>query len=270
MSQPTELLESSQRPDEQAALLRVEHLTHHFGGVNAVDDCSLAVPAGKITALIGPNGAGKSTLINVVSGFYPSQKHGVVVFDGHDVTRWPAYRRARAGLIRTFQISRGYGGMTVLENLMVPPQSQAGESLVNAILRPKLVASEERRYLETALRILNTFGLYEKRDEYARNLSGGQKRLLEMARALMADPKLLLLDEPMAGVNPALADQLAQHIVELANETGVTFLLVEHNLGIVDQICDHVIVMANGRALMTGTMAEVRADQQVVDAYLGG
>lgn len=270
MSQPTEVLEHRRQPSEQAALLRVEHLTHHFGGVNAVDDCSLAVPAGKITALIGPNGAGKSTLINVVSGFYPSQKRGSVIFGGHDVTRWPAYRRAQAGLIRTFQISRGYGGMTVLENLMVPPQSQAGESLVNAIIRPKLVASEERRYLEKALRILNTFGLFEKRDEYARNLSGGQKRLLEMARALMADPKLLLLDEPMAGVNPALADQLAQHIVKLAKETGITFLLVEHNLGIVDQICDHVIVMANGRALMTGTMAEVRADRQVVEAYLGG
>lgn len=251
-------------------MLRVEHLVHHFGGVNAVDDCSLTVPAGKITALIGPNGAGKSTLINVVSGFYSSQKHGKVAFDDHDITYWPAHRRARAGLIRTFQISRGYGGMTVLENLMVPPQEQAGESLLNAILRPGLVAREEQRHLEKALQILNTFGLYEKRDEYARNLSGGQKRLLEMARALMADPKLLLLDEPMAGVNPALAEQLAQHIVDLARETGITFLLVEHNLGIVDQICNHVIVMANGRALMTGTMIEVRANQQVVEAYLGG
>lgn len=270
MSQPTELVEHKQQPGEQASILRVEHLVHHFGGVNAVDDCSLTVPAGKITALIGPNGAGKSTLINVVSGFYPSQKHGKVAFDGHDITGWPAHRRARAGLIRTFQISRGYGGMTVLENLMVPPQAQAGESLLNAILRPGLVASEEQRHLEKALQVLNTFGLYEKRDEYARNLSGGQKRLLEMARALMADPKLLLLDEPMAGVNPALAEQLAQHIVDLARETGITFLLVEHNLGIVDQICNHVIVMANGQALMTGTMAEVRANQQVVEAYLGG
>ncbi len=270
MSQPAELLNRVPPPSGTGDLLRVEHVTHAFGGVNAVDDCTLSVPTGKITALIGPNGAGKSTLINVVSGFYPSQKKGTISFGEHTITTWPAYRRAEAGLIRTFQISRGYGGMTVLENLMVPPQGQSGESLFNAIFRPKLVAEEERRHLEKALAMLDTFGLYEKRDEYARNLSGGQKRLLEMARALMADPKLLLLDEPMAGVNPALADQLAQHIVELAKRDNITFLLVEHNLGIVDQICDHVVVMASGRALATGTMAEVRANQEVVEAYLGG
>ncbi|MFI5273751.1 MAG: ABC transporter ATP-binding protein [Ktedonobacterales bacterium] len=270
MSQPAEVIERKPRPSQQADLLRVEHLTHAFGGVNAVDDCSLSVPAGKITALIGPNGAGKSTLINVVSGYYPSQKHGSVFFNGSAITSLPAYRRARAGLIRTFQISRGYSGMTVLDNLMVSPQRQSGESMVNAIFRPKVVAAEERQHLEKAANLLQTFGLYEKRDELARNLSGGQKRLLEMARALMADPTLLLLDEPMAGVNPALADQLAQHIVELAGQTGITFLLVEHNLGIVDQICDHVIVMASGHALATGTMAEIRANKEVVEAYLGG
>ncbi|HKV83160.1 MAG TPA: ABC transporter ATP-binding protein [Ktedonobacterales bacterium] len=253
---------------QQDDILEVEHLIHSFGGINAVDDCSLTVPAGKITALIGPNGAGKSTLINIVSGFYPRQQ-GRVIFDGAEVSRWPSHRIGRRGLIRTFQISRGYGAMTVLENLMVPPQQQAGESLFNAIFRPKLVAEDEKRHLEKALNMLDTFGLYEKRDEFARNLSGGQKRLLEMARALMSEPKLLLLDEPMAGVNPALADQLAQHIVTLS-ATGITFLLVEHNLGIVDQICDHVIVMANGRALATGTMGQVRANEEVVHAYLGG
>lgn len=253
---------------QPAEILEVEHVIHAFGGINAVDDCSLSVPYGKITALIGPNGAGKSTLINVVSGFYPPQK-GRVIFDGAEVSRWAPYRIGRRGLIRTFQISRGYGGMTVLENMMVPPQQQAGESLFNSIFRPKLVAEDEKRHLEKALSLLDTFGLYDKRDDFARNLSGGQKRLLEMARALMADPKLLLLDEPMAGVNPALADQLAQHIVELC-KTGITFLLVEHNLGIVDQICDHVIVMANGRALATGTMSQVRANEEVVHAYLGG
>jgi len=249
-------------------VLQVEHVTHAFGGVKAIDDCSFTVPTGRITALIGPNGAGKSTLVNVVSGFYIPQ-HGRVLFDGQDISKWPPYRRGGHGLIRTFQISRGYGGMTVLENLMVPPQGQAGEQLLNAIFRPKMVAEQERAYLAKALDLLDTFGLYAKRDEYARNLSGGQKRLLEMSRALMADPKLLLLDEPMAGVNPALADQLAQHIVDL-KKTGVTFLLIEHNLGIVDQICDHVIVMASGRALTTGTMAQVRANQEVVAAYLGG
>ncbi len=253
---------------QPAEILQVEHITHAFGGVKAIDDCSFTVPAGKITALIGPNGAGKSTLVSVVSGYYMPQE-GRVLFDGQDISRWPPYRRGLHGLIRTFQISRGYGGMTVLENLMVPPQQQAGEQLLNALFRPALVRAQEQQNLTKALDLLNTFGLYAKRDEYARNLSGGQKRLLEMARALMAEPKLLLLDEPMAGVNPALAEQLAQHIQELG-KTGVTFLLIEHNLGIVDQICDHVIVMASGRALTTGTMAQVRANQEVVAAYLGG
>lgn len=253
---------------QPAEILQVEGLTHAFGGVNALDDCTFSAPAGQITALIGPNGAGKSTLVNVVSGFYASQQ-GRVIFDGQDISRWPPYRIGRHGLIRTFQLSRGFGGLTVLENMMVPPQGQSGEQLLNAIFRPALVRAEEQRRLAKALEMLNTFNLYDKREEYARNLSGGQKRLLEMARALMADPKLLLLDEPMAGVNPALAEQLAQHIVDLRN-TGITFLLIEHNLGIVDQICDHVIVMASGRALATGTMAQVRANQDVVDAYLGG
>ena len=253
---------------QPAEILQVEHVTHAFGGVKAIDDCSFTVPAGKITALIGPNGAGKSTLVSVVSGYYAPQE-GHVLFDGQDISRWPPYKRGAHGLIRTFQISRGYGGMTVLENLMVPPQQQAGEQLLNALFRPGLVREQEQRNLAKALELLSTFGLYEKRDEYARNLSGGQKRLLEMARALMAEPKFLLLDEPMAGVNPALAEQLAQHIQNLS-KTGITFLLIEHNLGIVDQICDHVIVMASGRALTTGTMAQVRANQEVVAAYLGG
>ncbi len=249
-------------------ILKVEGLSHTFGGVKAVNECSLSVRKGTITALIGPNGAGKSTLINVISGFYRPQQ-GNIIFDGKRVGGWPTYRIARRGLIRTFQISRDYGGMTVLENMMVPPQAQAGESLFNALFRPRLVAADEQRHLKKAVELLNIFGLYEKRNDYAHDLSGGQKRLLEMARALMADPKLLLLDEPMAGVNPALADQLAQHILDL-KDTGITFLMVEHNLGIVDQICEQAIVMANGQPLATGTMAELRANEAVVQVYLGG
>lgn len=248
-------------------MLRIEGLTHAFGGVKAVDDCSFSVRSGAITALIGPNGAGKSTLVNLVSGFYRLQQ-GRVFFNGKETSGWPPYRIAHHGLIRTFQISRDYGGMTVLENMMVPPQSQAGESLFNALFRPRLVAADEKRHLEKAYKLLATFGLYEKRNDYARNLSGGQKRLLEMARALMADPKLLLLDEPMAGVNPALAEQLAAHILELS-ATGITFLMIEHNLGIVDQICEQAIVMANGTTLATGSMADLRANTAVVEAYLG-
>jgi ABC-type branched-subunit amino acid transport system ATPase component len=251
-----------------ADILVVEDLIHSFGGVKAVSECSFSVPTGGITALIGPNGAGKSTLINVVTGTYPVQ-HGRVIFDGHNISGWNMHRIAKLGLIRTFQISREYGGMTVLDNMMVPPQSQAGESLWNIFFRPKIVAAEEKRHVEKALDRLNTFGIYELRNEYARNLSGGQKRLLELARALMAEPKLLLLDEPMAGVNPALADRLAQHILEL-RDSGISFLMVEHNLGIVDQICEKVIVMAQGQALATGTMEQMRANADVVKAYLEG
>jgi ABC-type branched-subunit amino acid transport system ATPase component len=252
---------------QETEILQVKGVTHAFGGVKAVSDCSISVKSGTITALIGPNGAGKSTLINIISGFYRLQQ-GHIIFNGKEISGWPPYRVARQGLIRTFQISRDYGGMTVLENMMVPPQQQAGESLFNALFRPKLVAVDEKRHLGKAQAMLNTFGLYEKRNDYARNLSGGQKRLLEMARALMADPKLLLLDEPMAGVNPALADKLAEHIVDL-RKTGITFLMVEHNLGIVDQICEQTIVMANGQSLATGTMAELRSNEEVVKAYLG-
>ncbi len=251
-----------------APILRVEHVTHAFGGVNAINDCSFEVQTGSITALIGPNGAGKSTMVNVISGFYPLQQ-GQILFDGQSVRGLAAHSIAQRGLIRTFQISRDYGAMTVLENLMVPPKHQVGENLFNVFFRPWLVAREEKELVRKALDMLNTFGLYEKREDYARSLSGGQKRLLEMARALMADPKMLLLDEPMAGVNPALADRLAQHIMDLRGK-GLTVLMIEHNLGIVDQIAQDVVVMANGTTLARGTMVEIRSHPEVISAYLGG
>ncbi len=249
-------------------ILRVDHVTHAFGGYVAINDCTLDVTTGKITALIGPNGAGKSTLINLIAGFYPIQQ-GSITFNGQSIGGLPPYRIAQQGLIRTFQISRDYGAMTVLENLMVPPRNQLGENLFNVLFQPWKVAQQEKQLVSKALEMLNTFGLYEKREEYARNLSGGQKRLLEMSRALMSDPTLLLLDEPMAGVNPALAQRLAQHILDLRGK-GLTVLMVEHNLGIVDQICEEVIVMANGTTLARGTMEEIRAHPEVITAYLGG
>lgn len=274
MSQPVENTMTVGAPTPEAAptttanILEVSHVSHAFGGLYAVNDCSFTVQRGKITALIGPNGAGKSTLINVIAGFYKLQT-GSITFDGQSIGGKPPYVIAQRGLIRTFQISRDYGGMSVLENMMVPPQNQAGENLFNVLFRPGLVARDEKRNLEKALSTLNTFGLYDKREEYARNLSGGQKRLLEMARSLMAGPKLLLLDEPMAGVNPALADRLAEHITDLRNQ-GLTVMMVEHNLGIVDQIAEDVIVLANGTTLARGTMADLRANEEVVTAYLGG
>ncbi|HLJ60301.1 MAG TPA: ABC transporter ATP-binding protein [bacterium] len=249
-------------------ILEVEGLSHAFGGVRAVAGCAFSLDAGRVGALIGPNGAGKSTVVNLLAGALPLQQ-GRIVFDGGDISRWPMYRIARRGLIRTFQLSREFGGLSVLENMLVPPPDQPGERLRNVLFRPSLGRREDRRHVSKALDVLNTFGLYVLRDQYARNLSGGEKRLLELARAVMAEPKLLVLDEPMAGVNPALVERLCEHILRL-RESGITLLLVEHNLRVVDRICDQVIVMAYGRTLAIGQMAELRNDPEVVKAYLGG
>jgi len=250
-------------------ILVVHELRRSFGGVRALTGCSFGVERGSITALIGPNGAGKTTLVNVVAGAGRPQS-GQVIFDGCDVTGRPSHEVALGGLIRTFQISREYPAMTVLENLMVSPQRQAGEKLSTVLFHPGRFRSEERRHLERAVEVLAEFGLYEKRNDYAKNLSGGQKRLLELARAVMADPKMLVLDEPMAGINPALIERLADHIIRLRDTRGTTFLMVEHNLDVVERMCDRVVVMAVGQTLATGTMAELRGNAAVVSAYLTG
>lgn len=239
-----------------------------FGGVHAVHGAGFDVPRGKVTALIGPNGAGKSTVVNLLSGFLRPDS-GSVRVNGTDCGGWPSHRVAGLGLIRTFQLSRELAGLTVLENLLVTPMGQAGESLFNIYFRPGLVRRQERDNVERALRILDDYGLYQMRDNWANALSGGQKRLLELARAVMAGPKVLLLDEPMAGVNPALVDQIGDHIVRL-KDNGVTVLMVEHNLGVVERVCDHVVVLAEGRTLATGRMSELRDNPEVVRAYLGG
>ena len=239
-----------------------------FGGVRALSGASFDVPAGQVCALIGPNGAGKSTAVNLISGVLPADR-GRVRLRGTDITGWPANKVARAGLIRTYQLSREFGRLTVLENLMVAPIGQPGESLWKVFFRPPTVRAAERRNLERALDTLNTFGLYDQRDSYARELSGGQKRLLELARSVMAAPRVLLLDEPMAGINPALIGRIGEHILGLRDD-GVTILMVEHNLAVVERICDHVIVMAEGATLATGRMSQLRADPAVIRAYLGG
>ena len=254
---------------EKNEILEVRDLRRSFGGVQALRGCSFGVRRGTITALIGPNGAGKTTLVDAVAGARRPQS-GRVVFDGHDITGLPCHKVALSGLIRTFQISREYPAMTVLENLMVSPQRQSGERLSTVLFRPSRFRAEERQHLVRAVEVLAEFGLYEKRNDYARDLSGGQKRLLELARAVMADPRLLVLDEPMAGINPALVDRLAEHIVRLRDERGTTFLMVEHNLDVVERLCDEVVVMAVGQTLATGTMAELRANAEVVAAYLTG
>lgn len=249
-------------------LLEVRDVVRAFGGVRAVDGCSFSIPPGGVNGLIGPNGAGKSTLINIVCGNVRPQQ-GQVSFQGTAITGWAAHRIAQRGLIRTFQLSREFGGLTVLENLLAVAPKQAGEGFFTAILQPRRCRRQDNYLLEKARELLQTFALYELRNEYARNLSGGQKRLLELARAVMAEPKLLLLDEPMAGVNPALVERLVEHIAAL-RESGITFVMVEHNLNLVERLCDHVIVMATGKVLASGTMADLRANEEVVRAYLGG
>jgi neutral amino acid transport system ATP-binding protein len=249
-------------------LLRIEDVSRSFGGLRAVDGCSFTIEAGSIAALIGPNGAGKTTLVNLVAGALRAER-GRVLFDATDITNWRSYRIARRGLIRTFQISREFGGMTVLENMLVTPPDQAGDRLLTALLRPSVGRRQDRRLAARALEVLDRFGIHALRDEYARNLSGGQKRLLELARAVMASPRLLLLDEPMAGVNPALIERLGGHLQEL-RDGGITILMVEHNLNVVEQVCDHVVVMAEGRTLATGLLSELRRNAAVVQAYLGG
>ncbi len=253
---------------QQDDILLVDDLSRSFGGVQAVDHCSFAILRGSISALIGPNGAGKTTLVNLVAGALKSEG-GRVIFNGTDITGRRGHRIAQLGLIRTFQISREFGGMTVLENMLVTPPRQEGERLINVLFRPGIGRMEDKKHVERAAELLDTFGLYHQIDEYARNLSGGQKRLLELARAVMAEPELLLLDEPLAGVNPVLIDRIASHIVDL-NHTGITFLLVEHNLDVVEQLCDHVVVMAVGQTLATGRMDELRQNEEVIRAYLGG
>ncbi len=248
--------------------LSSEGLRKSFGGVVAVDGASFDVAEGTISALIGPNGAGKSTAVNMIAGALRPDD-GRVTLGGRNVTGWPANRMAGAGLIRTFQLSREFARLTVLENLMVTPREQAGESLWNVYFRPGLIRREERANLARATEILQTYGLYDLRDSRAGELSGGQKRLLELARSVMAEPRVLLLDEPMAGINPALIDRIGTHIVGL-RESGVTVLMVEHNLNIVERICERVIVMAEGRTLAVGSMAELRRNPEVVRAYLGG
>lgn len=248
-------------------ILEVENVSHAFGGVKAVNGCSFAVPSGQICALIGPNGAGKTTLVNLVTGMMQIQ-HGYVRYVGMDITRWPPDRVARHGLLRTFQLSREFTKLTVLENMLVTATGQIDESLFGALFHRRAIRARERELVERARHLLTTFGLDALRNEWAENLSGGQKRLLELARAVMAGPKLLLLDEPMAGINPALVDRLEEHIRELRQQ-GITFLIVEHNLNVVERLCDLVIVMAEGRTLASGPLSEHRANPEVVRAYLG-
>jgi len=253
----------------QGALLDVEGVVKRFGGVRAVDGASLAVAEGSITALIGPNGAGKTTLFNVLTGFHRGDG-GSVRFAGEEVLGRPAYAIARRGMVRTFQITKALAAMPVLDNMMLAAPEQPGERFRNLFLRPRAVRAREREVRTDALELLEVFDLAEHAGAYAGTLSGGQRKLLELARALMARPRLLMLDEPMAGINPTLGRRLLDHMQALRRDRGMTFLFVEHDMEVVMNHSDTVVVMAEGRVIATGPPQQVRGDRDVIDAYLGG
>jgi branched-chain amino acid transport system ATP-binding protein len=255
--------------DSVAGLLCVEQLVKSFDGLKAVNDCSLEVHRGTITGLIGPNGAGKTTLFNLVTGFLRPTS-GRILFNGHRIDGLPSHRIFRRGVVRTFQIPRELKSMTVLENLMVVPSGQLGENLFGAWLLPWRVGREERQIYEKALSVLEYVDLIHLRDELAANLSSGQKKLLELARTLMCDPQMVLLDEPGAGVNPTLMKRLVSAIERLCQEQDITFFLIEHDMDLVTRLCDPIIVMSNGERIAEGSPEEITHDELVLEAYLGG
>lgn len=251
------------------APLRVDGLAKQFGGITAVDDASFVVEEGSLTGLIGPNGAGKSTTFNCITGVL-EPTDGAVYFDGDAITGLEPHQIAQRGLVRTFQIARELEEMTVLENLMLAPKNQRGESLLWSVapgLRDNVV-SEETELRERVWEMLEFFEIDHLAEEYAGNLSGGQRKLLEMARALMTDPSVVLLDEPLAGVNPTLEEKLLDRIHALRDD-GYTFLLVEHDMDIIMNNCERIIVMHRGQVLAEGPPETIQGNEQVINAYLG-
>jgi ABC-type branched-subunit amino acid transport system ATPase component len=254
--------------DKDDVVLDVDSLRKTFGGLVATDDASFQVEAGSITGLIGPNGAGKSTLFNLITGFY-EEDAGTVTVNGVDVTDAEPHEVAQQGLIRTFQTPRKLEGMTVREAMLVGAQDQIGESFSALFTRPDDVATQERKTLEDAHRLLEEFEIEHLARQAATDLSGGQMKLVELARAMLAEPDILLLDEPVAGVNPTLANKLREQIARL-NETGVTFCIIEHDMDFIMNLADPIVVLDQGHVLVEGTPEAVRADDRVIDAYLGG
>jgi branched-chain amino acid transport system ATP-binding protein len=247
-------------------ILIADNVTRQFGGLTAVNVEHLEIPRGQITALIGPNGAGKTTLFNLLTGF-DKPNTGTWTFEGKNLAGISSYKVARRGMVRTFQLTKALSLLTVIENMRLGAKDQPGESFWRSLIKP-LWSGYEAKITEKADELLKRFKLDAKREDYAAALSGGQRKLLEMARALMSDPKLVMLDEPMAGVNPALTQSLLEHIKGL-KANGTTVLFVEHDMHMVRHISDWVIVMAEGKVVAEGPPAQVMKDQAVIDAYLG-
>lgn len=247
-------------------ILVADDVIRRFGGLTAVDVKHVEIQRGVITALIGPNGAGKTTLFNLLTNF-DKPDSGTRVFDGHAIDKVPAHKIAKFGMVRTFQLTKALSRMTVIDNMKLGATNQLGESMWRSML-PFLWRKQENEIEAAAEQLLDRFNMLHMRDEFAGTLSGGQRKLLEMARALMVQPKMVMLDEPMAGVNPALTQSLLQHVIGLRDQ-GMTVLFVEHDMDMVQEISDWVIVMAEGGIIAEGPPASIGANQAVVDAYLG-
>jgi branched-chain amino acid transport system ATP-binding protein len=249
-------------------ILHVENISKFFGGLAAVNNCSLKIKKGSITGIIGPNGSGKTTLFNLIAGNLKSSK-GSVIFNNENITNMPSYQLFSKGLLRTFQIAHEFSNLTVLENLMMVPSNQSGENLITALINPKLVEREEDQLKEKALEVIEFLNLKHLSNELAGNLSGGQKKLLELGRTMMVDAKLVLLDEVGAGVNRTLLKDLGTAIKRLNKEKGYTFCMIEHDIDFISRMCDPVIVMSEGSVLFEGTSDEVKKNDKVIDSYLG-
>ena len=249
-------------------MLTVENLAKEFDGLTAVNDLNFTVEPNTISGLIGPNGAGKTTTFNMIAG-HLKPSSGKIYFDGKEITNLRPHQTFQLGIVRTFQIPRPFSGMTVLENLTMVPRNQIGEKIWNNWLRNNAVAREEQQIREKANGLLEFLNLSDLKNEYSGNLSGGQLKLLELGRALMSDPKVILLDEPAAGVNPTLLEEIIDRIRDIHSQ-GVTFLIIEHNMELVMRLCSSILVMAEGDILMRGAPEEIRSDPRLIDAFLGG
>ena len=249
-------------------ILQVNGLSKYFGGLAAVSNCTLNIKKGSITGIIGPNGSGKTTLFNLIAGnLKPNQ--GKVLFNNDDITGVPAYELFSKGILRTFQIAHEFTNLTVLENLMMVPGNQTGEKLMNVLMSSKIIKSEEDEIKNKALEVAEFLNLKHLSNELAGNLSGGQKKLLELGRTMMVDANLVLLDEVGAGVNRTLLKDLGTAILRLNKERGYTFCMIEHDMDFISRMCDPVIVMSEGSVLFEGTSDEVKKNEKVIDSYLG-
>ena len=249
-------------------ILKIKNLTKYFGGLAAVSNCSFNIKKGTITGIIGPNGSGKTTLFNLIAGNLNSST-GQVFFNDEDITNVPSYELFSKGILRTFQIAHEFTNLSVLENLMMVPANQSGEKLMTALLKPSLVRTEELAVKQKAQDVVDFLNLTHLSNELAGNLSGGQKKLLELGRTMMVDAKLVLLDEVGAGVNRTLLKDLGTAIYKLNKEEGYTFCMIEHDMEFISRLCDPVIVMAEGSVLFQGTAEEAKKDEKVIESYLG-